>query len=660
MAILTVILLLAGLTVSAQSSSQSDKKSQDDKKQSSGQTGDKHQQAMMKFLEAQRLAQDGDPKAIDLFKEVIALDPTEAQPHVELGKIYFANRNFQEAEREAKEALKLDKDSTDSHRLLGDIYLTDAAVGNDKAKTEAAIKEFEAVTKADNHDDEGWVKLADLYQQVDKRDKAIEALKNFTNNNPENPGGFVELAQLYFKDQKYDEAAIAFRKAYDMIDPARRGRIAPLLAESLRLSGKTAEAADLLSKSMGDDKSSSPQQKLIFAEALLSAGKNDDAVKAADQVLKLDPKNIDALSIKAEAERRAGRRAEAAKILKDALQGQDVTESLPLVYRLAEIQEEMEQPQEAVKTYEESLGYLMNPDGTVVPAEKRRVGAVLTRIALVYRNTGDTAKEQATYARMRKVLGDKDTTADVMTIDALQSNGQHQEALAKAQESSKKFPDERSFKLLQAQELGELGRVDEGVQILKGMLTGNRDDAGIYQFISTVQLSGNKLTEAESSARQALKLDPDNVSLLVTLSSVLERVKKQKESEDTLRKALVIDPNNATVLNNLGYFITTRDDPKRLPEALDLIQKAVNLEPTNGSFLDSLGWVYFQMGKTDDAKKYLEQAVVYNHTSAEINEHVGDLYLKLGRKDDAKKYWEKALKLTKEPEQSERLKGKLK
>jgi predicted negative regulator of RcsB-dependent stress response len=66
------------------------------------------------------------------------------------------------------------------------------------------------------------------------------------------------------------------------------------------------------------------------------------------------------------------------------------------------------------------------------------------------------------------------------------------------------------------------------------------------------------------------------------------------------------------------------------------------------------------MGKTDDAKKYLEQAVVYNHTSAEINEHVGDLYLKLGRKDDAKKYWDKALKLTKEPEQADRLKGKLK
>src|SRR6516162_8219337 len=109
------ILLLAGLCVNAQTPPASDKKQSDSKsidknQQASGDkqqqaSGDKHQQAMMKFLEAQRLAQDGDPKAVDLLKEVIALDPTEPQPHVELGKIYFQNRNFQEAEREGKEAL---------------------------------------------------------------------------------------------------------------------------------------------------------------------------------------------------------------------------------------------------------------------------------------------------------------------------------------------------------------------------------------------------------------------------------------------------------------------------------------------------------------------------------------------------------------------------
>ena len=632
---------------------------QGDKKQTASQ-GDKKQQAMLKFLEAQRLAQDGDPKALDLLKEVVALDPTDAQPHVELGKIYFQNRNFQEAEKEAKEALRLEKDNIDSHRLLGNIYLTDAAVGNDTAKTELSIKEFEEVTKINNRDDDAWSKLAELYLQVNKRDKAIDALKTFNNNNPENPLGFIQIAQLYFEDRKYDDAAVSARKAYDLIEPERRGRVALLLAEALQRAGKTAEAAELLSKNVGSNKASSVQSKLVYADALLAAGKNDEAVKTLNDVLKVDPKNVRALEFKAEAERRAGHREEAAKMLKEALQGQDVNESLGLIFKLALIQEELEQPQEAVKTYEEALGYIVNPDGTVAEENKQNAGIFLARIAAVYQHSDNTAKETETYQKMRKMLGEKSTLADALVIQSLQENNKHEEALSKAREAVKKFPDEIGFKVTEAQELGELGKVDDGIQLLKPMLKGTRDDANIYQVMAFVQLSGNRLADAEKSAVDALRLQPDSVALLVTLSSIQERVKKKKESEATLRKALVIDPNNATVLNNLGYFITTGDDPKRLPEALDLIQRAVNLEPTNGSYLDSLGWVYFQLGKTQDAQKYLEQAIVYNRRSAEINEHVGDLYQKLNRMDDAKKYWDKALKLTKEPEQSDRLKGKLK
>ena len=307
--ILICVAMLLAASAFGQTKPASDKTSQDTKKQSDGQSGDKGQQAMMKFLEAQRLAQDGDPKAIDLFKEVIALDPKDPQPHVELGKIYFQNRNFQEAEREGKESLKVDKDNVDAHRLLGNIYFADAAVGNDKVKSEGAIKEFEAITKIKNTDDDAWAKLSELYMQLEQKDKAIDALKHFTNINSENPVGFLQLAQLYLEDNKYDDAATAARKAYDLVDPSQRPRIVPLLAEALRRSGKTAEAAELLRKNMSGDKGSTAQAKLTYAQALLSAGKNDEAVKPLDEVLHADPKNVQAIDLKAEAERRAGHRA---------------------------------------------------------------------------------------------------------------------------------------------------------------------------------------------------------------------------------------------------------------------------------------------------------------------------------------------------------------
>ena len=71
-------------------------------------------------------------------------------------------------------------------------------------------------------------------------------------------------------------------------------------------------------------------------------------------------------------------------MLREALQGQDVNESLGLVFKLALIQEELERPQEAVKAYEEALGYIANPDGTVAEENKRNAGLFLARIAAVY------------------------------------------------------------------------------------------------------------------------------------------------------------------------------------------------------------------------------------------------------------------------------------
>ncbi|MEW6735232.1 MAG: tetratricopeptide repeat protein, partial [Acidobacteriota bacterium] len=134
--------------------------------------------------------------------------------------------------------------------------------------------------------------------------------------------------------------------------------------------------------------------------------------------------------------------------------------------------------------------------------------------------------------------------------------------------------------------------------------------------------------------------------------------KNYKDSEETLRRVLLLDPDNATALNNLGYFLTERNE--RLEEALDLIQRAVNIDPANGSFLDSLGWLYFKLGKSDQALKHLEQAVQYDKRSATVRDHLGDVYYNLGRTEEARQQWQQAVDLSTEPEEISRIKEKLK
>jgi len=53
----------------------------------------------------------------------------------------------------------------------------------------------------------------------------------------------------------------------------------------------------------------------------------------------------------------------------------------------------------------------------------------------------------------------------------------------------------------------------------------------------------------------------------------------------------------------------------------------------------------YEMGKYDDAEKYLKQSLDINDKSATVLEHYADTLLKLGRAADAAVYYEKALKI---------------
>ena len=661
------------------------------------QSTDKRADALKKYLEAKRLDESGNyTGAVAAYKEALALDPQSVELRTALGALYLKNRNVIDAETQAKEAMKLAPDSIDVRKLLARIYVSQTFVGTTlvKEKARAAIKELEEIArlspnaKIEVGDQEQPVLtiIGELYWALDEQDKALDALKRVSEGSSTADRAHYQLAQLYSQKNKFREAATAARKAYD-IDP-KSPQYAGLLARSLLRIGRTQEALDIYKKAIGiqdavekgvkkpaeakatEDKDEEGTSILInspllfdYGEALVYSGRYDEANKLLDPLIKAVRKDTPAyltlIRQKGDVLRRTGKREEAVQLFDDALKGQDVSDSLQVVYALGETYEEMLQFDKAVSTYEEALGSVLNPDGTVGAreGEKQAAEVVLQRIGLAYRVAGKRDKAMETFERMKKVVGKDRPRADQLIVDTLINEGKYKEALAAATDASARFPDERSFKLYRAQAAGRLGDVSTADSTLKALLKNGPEDADVYLFWSSVQLDANQVKEAEESARKAVALEPNDVGPLITLASVQDREKKYKESEATLKKALEIDPDNATVLNNLGYFLADRNE--RLGEAEALIRRAVNIEPTNGSFLDSLGWLLFRQGKLDEAQKYLEQAVVYQQRSATIHDHLGDLYKKQGQADKARAKWEDALRLATEPDEIKKIKEKL-
>lgn len=660
---------------------------------------DKRAEALKKYLEAQRLEQAGNyPGAVAAYKEALVLDPQSVELRTALGSIYLKNRNVIDAEAQAREGMKIAPDNLEVRKLLARIYIAQTFVGTTivKEKARAAIKELEEIVKLNpnakievgDQDQPALSIVGELYWTLDEQDKALEALKKVSEGSTTADRAHYQLAQLYSQKNKFREAAIAARKAYD-IDP-KSPQYAGLLARSLLRIGRTQEALDIYKKAIGIKEPSGKDEKkpaeakatedkdkdeegtsvlinspLLFdyAEALVFSGRYDDANKLLDPLIKAVRKDTPAyltlIRVKGDVLRRTGKRDDAVQLLESALKGQDVSDSLPVVYALAETYEEMLQFDKAVSTYEDALASIVNPDGTVGAreGEKQAAEVVLQRIGVAYRVAGKREKAMETFERMKKVVGKDRPRADQLIVDTLMNEGKYKEALAAATEAAARFPDERSFKLYKAQSAGRLGDLTTADTTLKSLLKNGPEDADVYLFWSSVQLDANLVKEAEESARKAVALEPNDVGPLVTLASVQDREKKYKESEATLRKALEIDPDNATVLNNLGYFLADRNE--RLADAEALIRRAVNIEPTNGSFLDSLGWLLYRQNKLTEAQKYLEQAVIYQQRSATIHDHLGDLYKKQGQTEKARAKWEDALRLSTEPEEIKKIKEKL-
>ena len=75
-----------------------------------------------------------------------------------------------------------------------------------------------------------------------------------------------------------------------------------------------------------------------------------------------------------------------------------------------------------------------------------------------------------------------------------------------------------------------------------------------------------------------------------------------------------------------------------------MAQRATELSPNNATYLDTLAWVYYKLGRYEEAKKVMQQAMSFDKDkSSELALHYGDILDALGSTFMAQTYWRKAL-----------------
>jgi tetratricopeptide (TPR) repeat protein len=162
-----------------------------------------------------------------------------------------------------------------------------------------------------------------------------------------------------------------------------------------------------------------------------------------------------------------------------------------------------------------------------------------------------------------------------------------------------------------------------------------------FNGIANIQLKN--FNKAIESLNDGIEFVYDNKPLQIEfysdLGTAYNTIKEYVKSDKAFDDALKVDPDNASVLNNYAYFMSLRKE--KLEKAEKFSKRSNELSPNNRSYIDTYGWILYQQEKYKEAELWLSRAVKIG-SKGTIAEHYGDVLYKLDRKEEALKYWQEA------------------
>jgi tetratricopeptide (TPR) repeat protein len=586
-------------------------------------------------------------RAIEEYKLALNADPESQYLNAHLAELYFQTGRVRDAISAAQDEIKKNPENLEAHKLLGRIYLR--SLGNmqnggpSDQMLKLAIDEYARIVQLEPNSTENRLLLGRLYTLNHDSVHAEEQFKAAQKIDPDSEDVVLNIAGLYSEqgdnkraiqvltalpdDDQTAKTLYALGQTYDQVKDTKNALIAYQKAFDLEPDNLDVERA--------------------LGQAQLSDGQDEAALKSFQDVAAGDTSDPQSLLRIAEIERRQGKYDDALTTLKKAKDL--VSDSLEINFNEALTYDALGQYDQATQILEKLATDSEHVTGQYTDGEKNNRSIFLERLANVYRQQGKTEQAVGAYQKIADMGGDYTLRGYQNIVDCYRDAHLYDKATAAARDAVVKTAKDkdanRDAKLMLSSQLTDTGKVDEGIDMAKGMLNGSpADNRTVELRLAEMYTRLKKWKEAAEAIdkAEALSTKPEDKIYIYFLRGALEeRQKHFDEAEAQFRKLLAIDPNNALTLNYLGYMLADRG--VRLNEALAMIKKAVELDPQNYAYLDSLGWAYYKLGQYTLAEENLTKAVARNTTDPTVHDHLGELYEKTNRLKLAATQWEQSL-----------------
>ncbi len=452
-----------------------------------------------------------------------------------------------------------------------------------------------------------YATLAKLQIASNQSDAAISTYRALLALRPRDEEALAALGQLQERSGRFEEALATYER---LIEVAGEGAPLRLRMEAIHTRLGHSEAALRMLEFAADVHWNEPMLQFRLAMAYRDAGRTDDAIRIFERFLGTDPDNMEGtLSLAALLEDRGD--LERARVLRESLSNGSPTEDA--LHRAIALYERVDDDPEAAAEALEILKSLADD-------EHASIDVLLMLGDLAYRDK------------------QFDIAADVFGR-AIEQDPRNQKAWEQA----------AAARLYIGNNEGAVELSEEGIILFPGSVALYRVAAYAFAHMERPRKGISMIAEALAILDDE---QPDNVhdrTKLLSLKGLLhDKLGEYRLADVTFETALGLDSENALILNNYAYILSERNE--RLHDALEMALLANELDANNPYFLDTLGWVYFKLGRLNDAADAIELAIAADDMFALLYDHLGDVYEAQGNTFDAQEAWSRSLELDPENE----------
>ena len=633
------------------------------------------------------------PEAIIEYKNVLQIDPNQAEAHWKLSQAYLKSDKPREGFWELRETVRLDPKNRDAKLQFAQISIyageleealtrANEAIADDDTKADAymvAAQAHEALKHPDeakaayaravelapdltgprilyasflrrNNDRQGaeaqyieatkrspapetYIALGGFYAEGGDRDAdAEDAYKKALEASKEDQivGAYSVLASFYYLRDRFPEAVTTLEKGIEASNNSVD--LIYLLARMYREKGDQAKA-DQLAQKATEVKPDDYHTHLVLSAYRDQIGDLDGALDAARNGQKVAPKDTyDAELRVAEVLLEIGfTRKEPDKVKEGKEIVDRVLAAKPTDPGALFVKSKLDI---AEKRYDDAIRELRSAIDQQPDWAKAHflLGSALAL-------SGERTAARTELARALEIDG---TMVDARRLlaDVHAALGEHEYAVEEGRRYLKERPDAINVRLRVAQSLMNLDRVDEALQEIE-LVDETKRNAEVNYAIARIYMRKGRLDMARKYLEKSLTEQPRHPDILANLLTIDSSEGRTEESAKRIKAALAEEPNNANLQQLAGrlYVIENKND-----EAEAAFKKAIELDPNLMTSYRLLAQFYARTGRTGETIGTYEKALQVKEDQPQIHHFLGVLYEFGGERDRAVQHYEAAIR----------------